>query len=337
MKKLTMLLAALLLITLLSGCAGLLLLLSTAVAVGQLYGQVTDFLGLHNTDYTLYLDGYDMGIHPSPSGTLDLKGLPVGDHVLTLASDNKHLGFTVNVTIIADQQVNLGQVTPLQGGSISGTVRRLVGTSQVPLAGVRVAAVLGGSSLVTAGNSPLTLPAGNDKTVILGFTDANGNYTLGPAQFGQWIVTAAYPASYTDAQIVNVSSGNDAGGTNLLLTADPNASNAATVRGTVIAKDGGVLSQSLVASTLVTPFAPALEPTRLAALQSQIGGDLMAQPWFQWRTLATVSTVAGAYEFEVPSGEQGIYAFKFGYLAQNVDVTLAADEAKTLDYTLPPR
>lgn len=337
MTKLTTLLAALLLITLLSGCAGIFALVSAALAAGKLYGQVTDFLGRNNTDYTLYLDGYNMGIHPSPSGTLDLAGLPVGDHVLSLESDDQRVGFHINTSIIANQQVNLGQVTPLQGGTISGRVRRMVGTASVPLAGVRVAAILGGSSLVTPGNSPIALPAGSGKTVILGLTDANGSYSLGPAQFGQWIVTAAYPAYYTDAQIVSVASGNNAGGTDLLLKPDADAANSATARGTVVAQGGGALSQSLVATTLSTPFAPAVDPERLTALQGQVGGEFMAQPWFAWQTLGTVTTAAGGYDFEVPPGPQGIYAFKFGYRAQNVDLSLGTGEAKTIDFTLPPR
>lgn len=337
MKKLTTLLTALLLVTLLSGCAGLLTLIASALAVGEMYGQVTDFLGLDNTDYTLYLDGYNMGIHPDPDGTLDLAGLPVGDHVLTLASDDKRVGFSINTSIIENQQVNLGQVTPLQGGTIEGRLQRVVGSSQVPLAGVRVAAILGGASLVTAGNSPIALPAGSGKTVILGFTDTNGDYKLGPAQFGQWIVTSAYPAYYTDARIVNVSSGNDADGANLLLRPDSAAPGSATLRGTVTAQNGGALSEALVAATLLTPFAPEVDPARLPTLQTQVGSELMAQPWFRWRTLATVTANSGAYDFEVPPGPQSIYAFKFGYRAQAVEVTPDAGVAQTLDFALPHR
>lgn len=337
MKKLTPLLAVVLLVTLLSGCAGLFALVSAALAVGEMYAKVTDFLGHNSADYTLYLDGYNMGIHPSPDGTLDLAGLPVGDHVLSLSTDDMRVGFHVNVSIIENQRVNLGAVTPLQGGTISGRVRRMVGSSEVPLAGVRVAAVLGGASLVTAGNAPLSLPAGSGKTVIVGFTDANGDFRLGPAEFGQWIVTTAYPADYTDARIVSVSSGNDAGGTDLLLKPDSAAAASATLRGTVTAKGGSVLSQALVATTLDTPFAPQVDPSRLPALQTQVGADLMTQPWFQWHTLATVTTASGTYQFEVPPGLQGVYAFKFAYLAQNVAVTPAAGEAKTVDFSLPHR
>ena len=341
MKTLRALPVALLIIALLSGCGGLLALISSALAVGDLYGRVTDFLGHDSTDYTLYLDGYNMGIHPSASGTLDLAGLPAGDHVLSLVSDDKRLGFHINTTIGENQRVNLGAVTPLQGGVISGRVQRTVNSSTVPLAGVRVAAILGGAAVVAAGNSPVRLPAGSDKTVILGFTDANGNYSLGPAQFGQWIVTAAYPAYYTDARVVTVASGNDAGGTNLVLAPDSGAAEPATVRGTVTAQGGSALSQALVATTLDTAFAPAVEPARLAALQAQLGGQLggqlMAQPWFAWNSLATTTTTAGTYDFEVPPGSQAVYAFKFGYRAQTTSVSLSSGQAETLNLVLPAR
>lgn len=337
MKRLTALLVGVTLICLLSGCAGLLLLAFQAVSIGALYAQVSDLLGRDSSDYSVYLDGYDLGIHPATNGRIDLSGVPVGDGVLSLVSSDKRAGFHANVTVVEGQALNLGQITPITGAIIAGKVERLVGTTRVPQAGVRVAAVFGGGSLVTVGKQPIELPTGSDKTVMLGFTNSLGQYQLGPAEFGQWIVTSAYPGHLTDAAIVTVASGSDAGNTNLLLKPDSAAAANATVRGTVASSGGSALASALVASQLGTAFAPAVDPTRLSALAGLAGGTLMDQPWFRWHSLATVTSVAGAYDFEVPAGSQTVYGFKYGYRAKSAALTLSAGAVQAADFALTAR
>lgn len=337
MKKITTLGSAALLVCLLAGCGGLLALAFSAVAVGSLYTQVTDFLGIDSDEYSLYIDGYDLGIHPEASGRLNLNGLPAGGHVLSLVTSDKRTGFHVNATIVEGERVNLGAVTPIQGAVISGKLRRQVGSATVALAGARVAAIFGGGSLIAAGASPLSLPTGSSHQVILGFTDSEGNYKLGPAQYGQWLVTAAYPGYLVDAAVVTVASGSDATGTNLTLNLDSSAAAAATVRGSVLSAAGATLSQPLVVSELGTPLAPATDSARAAALQSQLGTTLAAQPWFQWQSLATVGSTLGAYDFEVPAGGQSVYAFKYGYTARTTELDLSAGSSQTADFSLPAR
>jgi hypothetical protein len=333
MKKLSLGLTTAVLVCLLSGCSGLLLLVSSFLAIGDLAGQI-DNLNLFDRDtskYNLYLDGYDTGIHPEPSGTVNLTGLPVGPHVLSLVYDTKRVGFHTNISVIENQQLRLNGLALAQGSIISGKVQRTAG---VPLAGVRVAAIFGGGALLVEGQYPIQLPTGSGKTVIMGFTDANGSFSLGPAAPGQWLVTSAAAGSYADAAIVSVTTGTDAGNVSLTLTTNPTAQ-LGTVSGTVIREGAGSLADAFVAADYETAFAPQLTDARASALASQIGIALMPQPWFRWNSLATTTSAAGAYTLQSASGTQSINAFKFGYRAKGADLTLGDGESTAADFALP--
>ncbi len=342
MSKYASLPAAILIICLLSGCAGALLaLVFKALAVGALVAEVDDLVsfGKDSTEYTLYFDGHNTGKHPNSDGKLNLEGLPTGHHLLTLADTDMKIGFHKHVLITASGSLNLGSVTMIEGGTISGRLRRQVGGTNVPLAGVRVAAISGGGDLITQSTGrQLTLPPENDTDVVMmGFTDENGYYKLGPASFEQpWIVTAAYPGCLTDVKIVQVSSGSSPDDVNLLLPPDEAAAEPPNVQGTVVKKSGGVLDSALVALDLATPFGPEVSSDREDELASSLG-TLRAQPWFAWSSLATETTAAGAYTLVGLAGTHSLYAFKYGYRAQTADVTLTAGEVLTADFKLQSR
>jgi len=343
MSRLATLPVAILLICLLSGCAGLALLslVFKALAVGALVAQVSDLFkfGHTSTEFTLYFDGYDTGKHPNPDGALNIDGLPTGHHLLTVTETTKTVGFHKHVLIAANHSLSLGSITPIQGGTISGQVRRQVGANRVPLAGVRVAAVSGGGAVISqAVGRLITLPPDNDTdVVIMGFTDSTGHYQLGPASFDQpWVVTAAYPGYLTDAVIAQVSAGNSPDNVDLLLPPDNAAPAPASVQGTVLKKGGGSLPTSLVALNLATPFAPHVDDPRMNALTGVVG-PLRDQPWFAWASVATVSSDAAAYNLAAPPGTNDLYAFKFGYRAETTQVTLNSGEVFTADFTLAAR
>lgn len=338
MKRLSLAVTGVLLAALLTGCGGLLLLALVGLQVGNLYGQVRDFLGLEASDYTMVFDGYDLGINPNPNGTLDLRGLPSGTHLLSIVSKDQRIGFHRVVDITSGSGLNLGQINLEIGAVISGRVQRQVGSTVVPLAGVRVAAAYGGPNLLAAGaGAPLTFPPTQETpTVVMTFTDANGNYRLGPCQFGEWLVTAAYPGFLTDVTFCTVASGSNATGQNVVLK-PAGTSQPATIRGTVTREGGGALPQSLVNADLRTALAPLMDAARVSTLSSQTGVTFMAEPWFRWRSLATVTTVAGAYDFEVPSGTMDVYALKYGYKAKTAEFTLGSAAVQVIDFALQPR
>lgn len=324
MTKYRLVVVAVLLASLLAGCGGLALLnlVFQALAAGALVAQVTDFLGLDNDQYTLYFDGYNTGQHPNNDRQLNLAGLPAGHHLLTLASDDRKIGFHQHVLVVPNQQLNLGAINPIQGGVITGQVMRQVGSTQVPLANVRVAAVLASHA---APSQQTILPPQDDNTlVMMGFTDANGNYRLGPAQFGEWVVTAVYPSHYTDVASAQVSAGNDAGNVNLLLAPNPGEPASAIVQGTVVRQAGGALPNSLVALNLGTPLVPEYSAPS-------------AQPIFVWSSVATVTSTVGAYTLTAPTGSHELYGFKYGFRAEVAEVDLESNQVVTADISLQAR
>lgn len=338
MRRLSLAATGVLLVTLMTGCGGLLLLALAGLEVGNLYAQVRDFLGLEPSDYTMVFDGYDLGINPNPNGTLDLRGLPSGTHLLSIVSQDERIGFHRVVDITSGGGLNLGQINLGIGAVISGRVERQIGSTVVPLAGVRVAAAYGGAGLLAAGaGAPLVFPPTEaTPTVVMSFTDANGNYRLGPCQFGEWLVTAAYPGLSADVTFCTVASGSSATDQNLLLkpaaTSPP-----ATIRGTVTREGGGALPYSLVNADLRTALVPPMDADRVRALSSQTGVTFMAEPWFRWRSIATETTVAGAYDFEVPPGAMDVYALKYGYKAKTAEFTLGSAAVQVIDFALQPR
>ena len=122
-----------------------------------------------------------------------------------------------------------------------------------------------------------------------------------------------------------------------MLQPDGAASTPATVRGTVIRQGGTALSASLVSAELSTPLEPLMDPARVTVLRTQTGVNFMAEPWFGWRSLATQTSVAGAYEFEVPAGVANLYAFRYGFKAKTTEADLAAAAVKQVDFDLQPR
>lgn len=336
MRRLHSIMIAALIVCLLSGCAGGLLLAFTALGAGAVAWELNDFLGLDNEDFTLLMDGYDTGVQPSDS-SLNVAGLPAGDHVLSLVTADRSKGFHANVTIIEGRSVSLRDITPIDAGVISGRVQRNVNGAIVPLAGVRVAAVFGGASLLTGAASPVDLPpTAAQPTVIMGFTNDQGVYHLGPAQFGDWVVTTAVAGAYADAALVSVSGSSDANA-NFVLVDDPDAPAPATIRGTVARENAGAISKALVVAQFAQPFQPRINPARLETLREAAGADLMDQPWFNWRSLATTTSLAGAYNLEVSPGNMAAYAYKNGYRAETITLSLTAGQAETTNFSLPVR
>lgn len=338
MRKLHPVILAALMVCLLSGCAGGLLLAFSALSAGALALEVEDFLGLDNEDFTLLMDGYDTGVQPNPEGSLNITGLPAGDHVLSLVTADRSKGFHANVTIIEGRSVSLRGLTPIDAGVISGRVQRSVNGATVPLAGVRVAAVFGGASLITDTAGPVDLPpTAAQPVVIMGFTNDQGVYRLGPAKFGDWVVTTAVPGAFADAALVSVSGGSDANNTDFVLVDDPDAPAPATIRGTVARENAGAISKALVVAQFTQPFQPRINPARLDDLEEAAGADLADQPWFSWRSLATSTNLAGAYNLEVPPGNMAVYAYKNGFRAETITLSLAAGQAETTNFSLPVR
>lgn len=324
----------------LTGCAGFLLALALRiVSLGALGLEISDFIGRDSQQFTALVDGYDLDLHPDTNGKLNLTGLPVGTHLLSVVREDRREGWHRVVSVTSGSRIDLGEVNLIGGGLIKGRLQRQVGSGKAPLGGVRVAAILGGAELVSQATGTLqTLPPPlGASTTIMDYTDESGYFTLGPCTYGNWLVTAAYPGLTTDVRFCQVSGGDDARGQDLTLEPLDPAEPPGTIRGNVLAANGGPLAAALVNADLQTPLQPVLTAARAAALQSQAGVPLRPQPWCRWTSLATQSDLGGAYEFEVPAGTHNVYGFKYTYESRASDVSVGAGGSQGLDFELPKR
>lgn len=339
MKTRLSLLSVVLITCLVAGCAGggLFFFAAKLLGIGYAAGQINDWLGKDADEFRVHINGYDLGIKPNPSGALNLNGLPVGEHLLSIVSTDNKVGWHRTVTIQENVPVNLGTINPIQGGVIAGKVERETGAGRAPAAGVRVVAIKDAANLLAPGGNPISVPPAAGVVGVMAFTDAQGNYRLGPCEFGQWLVSVAEPGFLADVAVAPVQSGQDAPGRNLYLRRDPNPPAPGTISGTVVRDGGGSLGRALVNIDLGTPFRPPVEAVSRAAVESQVGASLIDGPWFAWRTLAAETTAAGAYNLRCRTGTHNVWGFAWGYKAKTGTVTVSSNAVAGIDFALPVR
>ncbi len=332
---------ALLAVITLSGCAGALALLTGALAylkVRDLVGDVENLIsGEPSTTYRVFLDGADMGVSPAANGTLNLVGIPVGSHLFSITSQNMRAGWTqVEVIPASGTPPSFNGINAITGGLIQGEVTRgTTGGGGVAVSGIMVLAVLNGdvtlrTGAITAPPYSLTAP----ETWMAGFTDANGNYTLGPAAYGRWLVFAARPGYLGDAALVSVQAGTDATNTNLNLQPDSSQSYG-TIQGAVADSSGAALANALVDAHLATSYPMALSAATQSKIVTAAGAALSPQPWVLFTDLDATSDVSGQYQITSPGGTQSISAFKYGYKGQVGSASVANGNLVSLDFALP--
>ena len=310
---------------LVSGCAASLALMALDKWFG---GKDTP------NSYKVYLDGYEMGTTPSASGAVSLRGAEEGDYLLTVArTPDMRRGIHTTLHVPATRIVNLKDLNPFEGGVISGTVRR-DGTTGPLVGNVRVVAILNGASLLAGGSGPLTIPQPLGTTVetMMGYTDASGNYKLGPAKYGDWLVVSVLGGYAADVQFVHLSSGVDA--TAALILAPLDVANTGSVRGTVTSRTGAALAGALLTAKLGSALSPVIPDATRARIATASGLTMPAGDWFQWQTLTALASAAGQYQVDLPVGSQTLQAFKFQWQANDQPVNVTVGGGVTLDFSL---
>lgn len=335
-------LAALLIVTLLAGCGGTLALLFKLASVGHLIGNVTDLVdrfGKSSTEYAVFFDGYPLGQRPDNTGKLDLRGLPAGRHLISVIDKDYRTGFHQAVDIVAgDDALQLAGYNPVQGAIISGKVERETsdgGRSQV--ARTLVIAVFNGADMLrTNGGRTMTVPPSEvSSEYIMGYTDSTGAYRLGPARYGTWLVTTALPGHYGDARVVVTSGTGDSRNQNLLL-APQQANPTGTMSGSVTRSATQGIADALVYTNLQEPYQVQLTAQRAAEIANSTGFGMIAQPWFAWTSLGTITDASGAYSLSSRMGKQTATAFKYGFRAKSWDGNLGLG-VTPMDFDLSPR
>lgn len=329
---------AVLLVVLLSGCAagglfGLLKLIEVGRLAGKLLSGDDD-----PTEYRVYVDGYDIGRSPGPNGDIDLNGLPQGVHLMSITTADKRRGWHQLLAVDPDQTANIGEINPFEGATIAGTVsREITGGSPSLMPGVLVIAVKGAGNLLQAGGgSPIYLPpdsAASTLTYLAGYTNEQGRYTLGPAEYGDYIVVTAAAGYFSDAAFVQVGAGQDAAAVDLLLEDDA-SQNPGRVSGVVSVASGGPV---LLTAALPRPYQTPISSALRQQIEQQSGLQLTSQPWFYFPTLTILSDSLGRYELDLPAGRHNLQAFVFGFEVKEIAVDVVAGGLTAQDFTLAAR
>lgn len=309
-----------------SGCSGLALLMA--------WDQWFSSSGDSPTTYRVYLDGYDLGTTASANGLVSVAGAETGDYLVTVAKyPDKHRGVHALVHVDYGKAVNLRSSNPFEGGVISGTVRRDA-TSGAVLSGVRVIAVRDGAALI-ASSGPLTLPAaaGSSLEYMMAYTDDSGQYKLGPAKYGTWLVFATQAGYTADAHSVTVQSGADATA-NLVLARDTLLSTG-LVRGTVTSRAGAALAQPLITARPDIPYAPLITDALRTRISSEAKVAMPAGPWFYFATLTTIGSTTGVYSLDLPPGSGTVQGYKLNFRATDAAITITPGGVVTQDFALP--
>lgn len=342
-KRALLVVGGIVLIAVLSGCAagGILGLIFDLVAVGKLVsnvGDLVDEFGGDADDYQVYYDGYALNERPDIDGDLELEGLPVGTHLISVVDANHRTGFHQPVQVVAGQaDLPLGNYNPIEGATIRGAIERETDSGQVAVANQLVIGVLDGAEMLAAGaGAPIVIPPAAGVTYVMGYTDNSGEYILGPCAYGRWLVFSALPGYYADARLVTVSGDVDADEQDLLLERNP-LEPSAVLAGAVATEGNQGLNTALVYSDFNVVYSPQMTATNAGRVAGQAGFDFIAQPWFSLARLGTISGGAGAYALRTKSGAQTVVAFKYDYRPRSTDLTVLANDNLTIDFALEER
>lgn len=283
-------------------------------------------------DYHVYLNGYDMGALSGGSGLITLSGVSAGRYLIGVTKPgDKRTGTNVVASVDANGRADLSSSNIIEGGLITGTVRRSDTGAVVPYA--QVTAVKDAAATIAAGNGPVRIPppAGATLSYMMTIANAGGGFTLGPAIYGDWLVTSTLAGLSADVCHVSISSTSN-GVANLVMDVDASAT-AGLVRGSVT-HDGSPVSGALLSGKLGTAY----QPTISAATRNRVAGDtgltLPAGPWFEWTTLVVIGGSDGQYLLDLPAGAQTVEALSPGLRASSAAVAVTAGGATTQNYAL---
>jgi hypothetical protein len=319
------------------GCGGVGLIASALglLRLRDVATQVRDVFGSDpEAKLTLLLDGYTVRTDvPNRAGALDLTGLPDGTFQVSIVTADRRNGWHQATNTGAGGTV---EIAPITGAVMGGTVTAASESGgTVPVARAVVAAFKDGANLLASGGGPLVVGGTETRPCMLGTTDDQGRFTLGPAAYGPWLVTCVIPGYQADARYVTVGAGQDATGVALVLTADT-VMVVGGVRGNVVAdKTGAPLADSLVRAQLPTAMAPAIPAATRSQVQADSSLTLPEGGWFSWLFVALTSGPSGDYLLVLPTGLARAWAYKYGYQGSYGDVAVSGGNLLRLDFRLP--
>ncbi len=314
----------------------------------QQTGRLTGTLDAVNpASYQIVLDGQPLQATPQPDGSFSLPNLPPGPHTISFVSGSGMVGVYLPVEVVAGDTTDIGDVTPVVGGQITGLVMRQNDDgSLTPLAGVEVIADPQPVYVEPdPGPVPLQVQTRDaDELQLKAITAQDGSYRIPAVPEGAYVVTVNVPGLMQGVAYVWVSAGTTAPADFQLVAAVEEG--IGTVLGHVTAAlEAGVqpLAGAMVSIYSdggwqpVPPTDPIVLPDAVRSMGVAPPGaiGIIAPPYY-FNQFATLTAADGSYTLNVPSGHLQINVWAEGYEGAYDSLTLQPDATVTRDYSLKP-
>ena len=321
---------------------------------GIVRGQV-NLGGAAPSSLNLVVDGQPVEVEIGADGVFAVPGLPPGEHVVDVVSDDGMSGGRATVVVDPDGTVVIEDPIDLEGaGRIAGKVVKQTEAGEEPLAGVEVVArgdlvwimTDEGRTLAPDGSTdaePLIYPPPDDAVLetYTAFTGEDGQYAMDGVKPGGYLVVVAVPGLTAGQAWVYVEADQEATADFVLQAAiEPGVG---TIQGTVTGEqetgdpvplEGAVVSVTYPGGGGGFEPVPGSSNGLETAQAEEPGVGVVLPPDIYWGEFRSLTDQLGHYSLNVPSGYATVSAWADNFSWEGSDVTIQPQETVTKDFLL---
>ena len=322
----------------------------TSAQAGTIGGTV-ELAGSPADSYDILLDGATCEASLDAEGTFLLTGLPAGEHVIDVVSQDGLESGRSTVVVEPGQITQIPDPISISGaGQICGMVVKRENGVITPLAGVRVVARSDLIWILTDNGASLRTADAPDDTALIyppppgvtyvAFTKEDGSYRMRGVRPGPYFVVVAVAGLTTGQAYVIVRPYQTAVADFVLV---PVVEPVGTVTGTVYGESSAVDRIPLVAAHVAIicdnnwqPPPPIDDVSIIGSSAGDVPPDLdnIVPPHIVWQVFRTLTDRHGHYRLTVPSGPAGMVVWKRYYELQKRRIKVPVYETIIQDFFL---